>query len=71
MIQKCGDPESFFRGGPTLTTFFYIFLVDEGRKHPNTTIRGHPSARQQNAIQMAFCWRANGGPTLNAGLVAL
>ena len=29
----CADPESFVRGGPTLTTFFFYFflLVDEGR----------------------------------------
>ena len=43
-----------------MTTFylFVCFLVDEGRKDPNTTISGPTSARQQ-------------GPTLNAGLVAL
>ena len=29
------------------------------------------SARQQNAIEMAFRWRADDGPTLNASLVAL
>ena len=30
----CADPESFFRGGPTLTTpnFDYVFLVDGGEK---------------------------------------
>ena len=28
-------------------------------------------ARQRNAIQMAFRWRADDGLTLNAGLVAL
>ena len=38
--------------------FLFCFLVDEGRKDPNTTISGPTSARQQ-------------GPTLNAGLVAL
>ena len=32
---------------------------------------GPPSARQRNAISMAFRCRADGGPTLNAGLVAL
>ena len=26
---------------------------------------GPPSARQRNAIQMAFRWRADGGPHLN------
>ena len=34
---SCADPESFFRGGQTLTTFFV--LVDDGREDPNTTIR--------------------------------
>ena len=32
---------------------------------------GPSSARQRNAINMAFRWRANDDPTLNAGLVAL
>ena len=45
--QACADPESFVRGGPTLTLFF---LVDEERKDPNTTISGQSSARKQNAI---------------------
>ena len=30
--------------------FFSFFLVDEGIDHPNTTINGPSSARQQNAI---------------------
>ena len=46
----CADPESFVRGGLTLTRFFCCFLVDEGRKDPNTTISGPSSARQRNAI---------------------
>ena len=49
--------------------FFFIF--DEGRKDPNTTMSGRVSARQRNVIQMAFRWRADDGPTLNAVLVAL
>ena len=43
------------RGGPTLI----FFLVNEGRKDP----AGHH--------RPAFCWRADDGPTLNSGLVAL
>ena len=58
-------PESFARGGPTLKTF----LVEEGTEDPNTTKSGPLSARQQNAILMVFRWRANDGPTLNAGLI--
>ena len=51
---------NFFRGGPTSTTF--IFLVDEGREDSNITKSGSSSARHQNAIYMAFRWRADGGP---------
>ena len=36
-----------------------------------STYFGPSSARQRTAIQMAFRWRANDGPLLNAGLVAL
>ena len=42
-------------GGPTLTVFFVGFLVDEEREDPDTSIS----------------WRADDGPKLNAGLVAL
>ena len=35
-----------------MTLFF--FLVDEGREDPSATISGPSSARQQNAIEMAF-----------------
>ena len=57
----CGDPESFFRGGPTLTIFFiYFLLVEEGRGDPSTTISGPSSAHQQNAIK----WRFAGVPMM-------
>ena len=46
---SCADPESFVRGGPTLTAFFF-FLVDEGRDSTNTTISRPSLARQRNAI---------------------
>ena len=55
---SCADPDSFVRDSPTLTKFFY-----EGREDPNTTIISPP--------QMAFRWRGDDGPILNAGLVAL
>ena len=42
----------------------------EGREDPNSTKRVPSSARQRNAIQMAFRWRADDGPILNAGFVA-
>ena len=49
---SCPDPESYVRGGPTLTTFF--FLVDEGREDPNTTsmraIIDPPAKRHLNGV---------------------
>ena len=35
-VQPCADPESYVRGGPTLT----FFVVDEGREDQNITIGG-------------------------------
>ena len=60
--DPCADPESFIRGGPTLTTFFFIFifLFDEGRENPGTTISGPSSAHQPNAIK----WRFAGVPMM-------
>ena len=46
---------------------FVVFLSED----PNNTISGPSSARQRNAISMAFRWRADDDPTFNAGLVAL
>ena len=45
--RPCAGPESFVRGGPTLTTFF---LVDEGRENPHSNISGLSSVHQRNAI---------------------
>ena len=45
-----------------MTVFFWLFLVDEGREDPNTTISGPSLARQR----MAFRWCAGDDPTLNA-----
>ena len=60
----------FLGGGVQLwQRILLFFLVDEGRENPNTTLRGPSFARQRN--KMAFRWRANDGPTLNAGLKAL
>ena len=62
LSQTCVDPESFDRGGPNLTGFFY---------ERNTTLSGPSLANQKNAIIMAFHWHVDDGLTLNAGLVAL
>ena len=46
-------------------------LFDEEWEDSNSTKRGPSSARERNAIEMASRWRADDGPTLNAGLAAL
>ena len=66
--RSCADPESFDRGGPLLTIFF---LVVKGREDQNTTISAPSSVRLRNANKMAFRWRADHSPTLNAALIAL
>ena len=65
--------KKFCQRGTKFDNFFFsiLFLAHEGREDPNATVSVPPSARQGNAIEMAFCWRANDGPTLNAGFVAL
>ena len=47
------------------------FFADKGKEGSNTTISRPSSARQQNAIKMAFHWSADDGPKLNLGLVDL
>ena len=42
--RACADPESFVRGGPTLTIFF---LVDEGRDQDPSTTLSKPSSDRQ------------------------
>ena len=49
----------------------FLFLLMEIIEDPNTALIGPSSARQRNAIEMAFHWRADDSPTLNAGLVVL
>ena len=56
----CADSEKIVREGPTLT----FFLVGEGRD-PNITFSWSSSARQRNAIQMAFRLRADDGPNVH------
>ena len=63
--STCADPKRFVRGGQNVTFFF------SSCEDPNTTISGPLSAHQQNAIKIAFRWRADNGQTLNAGSVAL
>ena len=50
----CTDPEVFVPEVFTFDNIFYIylcvFIVDEGKDDPNTTIRESSSANQGNAI---------------------
>ena len=45
MTDRCVDPESFGREGPTLFNFYC-----EWREDPNSAKSGPSSARQRNAI---------------------
>ena len=47
--------------GVQLWRVFWLILVDERREDPNTNKSGPSSARQWNAISMAFRWRADDG----------
>ena len=47
------DPESFVRGGPALTTFFFFLLIEEWGEDLNTTISGPSSARHLNGASLA------------------
>ena len=44
--SSCGDPESFVREGPNMTTFFY----DKGSEDPSTTISGRFSGVSMMAL---------------------
>ena len=49
-------------GGLTLTIFFlffFFYLVDKVKEDQNTAKNGPSLAHQQNAIEMAFRWRAD------------
>ena len=51
--------------------FFFFFLM-RGARIQITTKSGQSSVRQEKAIECAFCWQDDGGPTLNViCLVAL
>ena len=60
LICISADQESLSEGVNFDIVFFFLFffLIDKGREDPNSTIRGPSLARQQNAIDMAFRWRA-------------
>ena len=65
IFTNCGCMRGSRKYFQRWSNFDNAFLVDERREDPNATICGPTSARQRNR------WRADDGPTLNAGLVAL
>ena len=70
-VRSMRGSRKFCQRGSNSANVCFLFLVDDGREDPNNTKSGPSSARQRNVIEMAFRWRDDNGPTLNAGLVAL
>ena len=64
MIQLHARIQQVLPEGVQLLTTFYF---DEGKVDPNSTKSGPSSSHQRHAIEMAFRWRADDGPTLNSG----
>ena len=62
---------SLCQGGPTVTVFLRVFLVDAGRQDPNTTISGPSSPASETPFKWRFAGGLFDGSTLNAGLVLL
>ena len=63
-LLSCADPESFTRGN---ATFLFFFFLIRGKRIQVAHKASHPWP----ASEMAFRWRADDGPTLNAGLAAM
>ena len=62
---SCADPESFVRGGPTLTGFFLLFFcffsLMRERRIQIPLLAGH----QRDASETPFEWRFAGGPMMS------
>ena len=70
----CGSRQFLSERGPTITAFFLcLFLNDDERLDPDTTISGPSSVGQRTPFewcQMAFRWRADAAcPSLNARMI--
>ena len=64
--DPCADPESFVRGGATLT-FFFLFSFFRGERIQILLKAGHHRpASKAPYIYLAFRWGADDGPTLSA-----
>ena len=58
-VHPCADPESFARGGPTVTTFL-LFSFYEGKRIKIALKAGH----HRPASETPFKWRFAGGPMM-------
>ena len=59
----CADPESFVSWGPTLTSFFFVFvfkLMKGGMKRIPLL-----ASHQRPASETPFKWRFAGGPMMS------
>ena len=68
-VQTCADPESFVRGGPTLTTFFFIFFFSSGdgeRIQMPLTVGHH-----RPASETPFRWRFASVPLMAHPMIEL
>ena len=50
-VQPCADPESYVRGGPTLT--FFSWWGEGGSKYHFRDIIGPPAKRHLNGVSLA------------------
>ena len=58
MVYACADPESFVRGGPTLTFYFCFLFLMRGGRIQIPLLADH----QRPASKTPFKWRFAGGP---------
>ena len=52
--HACADQKKNFIVGSTLKTFFVVFLVDEGKKDPNTTKAGQHWPASEAPFKWSF-----------------
>ena len=58
--NSCADPESFVRGGPTLTPFFFGWWGKGGSKYYYKRANNGPSAKRHiNGVSLACRWWPN------------
>ena len=56
VCKTYADPESFVRGGPTLTIFFVVVELIIEEWDPNTTISGHRRPARETPFKIKSCF---------------